>query len=1007
MKPYSVILAALAFATPVATAQQTNARMVAMSSSADTVRDEAIGKLEAFLARYPDSELRPNALFQLGELLVRKADEEFADAQRAAGTDTAGARGDVPIRPNYEPAMGRYEELVRRFPDFAKRDAAAYTLGTQYFSAQRYADAARMFELVTQDTASRFRPEAYFRLGDAYFEMAAQQRGTARRQTFARAAEAYEAATQTAPANGDIYFLALYKLGWAYYNQATATNQEEYRKAVDVFGRLVASYDMISPEQQSRLGLQAEAIEYMAIAFTQIGGADAADQFFTARQNAARYRLPVMRRVAQSLRDQGDFARAVEAYRAVITEAPTDSATLAIQREVIDIYQNRVLDAERAQEARLQLVENFGPNSEWARANPGLVDEANRAREEALRQSAQYRLSQAQQRNDRERFAEAAALYGRYMQEFTQSDSAQRVALLYGEALYGQRNFTEAGTQYARAAYEYPQGDREIAQRAGQNAIVAFDSALVRNKTDRAAQDAMFSAVDRYVAAFPDNDLAKRALIQKGRRASETERWDVMAQTFQTYAQRYPNDPYTPTAQKLVGDALYRGGQYAEAQTQWETALTVAQSSGRRSLADSIARVRTAAAATFADTLVKQGEYRRAAEEIYVAFAERNPNSARAPDALRDAIEVYMLADSAARSRNDEAASRQARERAIELSQRLVTQYPNYRYRLQYQALQSRLLADVGRREEAVEATRALIRDNPRWEGRADAMVRLAVTLDSLGRKAEAAQAYEEFSRAYPRDRRAADAQLNAAVTFAEAGDTTAAARAYGTFATRFPSDERAGQARQTRLTLLRAAGDTAAASRELAQLCARPTPEIRGQCAARVAESHFRRGAALWTQYQAMRFVIPSAAQLTAAGVQRASRAKQNMLRTMTTHFTNAIKTGNARWLAAATYHLGLAQWDYGMFFRNVQLPSGLTPEERAAGEQGAAQQAEQHFEAARRTWQSLVEKAEQEAGDFAAPEAAEWVERAREALRGNVPEQPPMAMGAREPSALAGGVQ
>jgi hypothetical protein len=244
-------------------------------------------------------------------------------------------------------------------------------------------------------------------------------------------------------------------------------------------------------------------------------------------------------------------------------------------------------------------------------------------------------------------------------------------------------------------------------------------------------------------------------------------------------------------------------------------------------------------------------------------------------------------------------------------------------------------------------------------------------------------------------------------VTFAEAGDSTAAARAYGTFATRFPRDERAAQARQTRLTLLRASGDTAAASRELAQMCARPTPEIRGQCAARVAEAHFRRGAALWTQYKAMRFIIPSAAQLTAAGVQRASRAKQNMLRTMTTHFTNAITTGNARWLAAATYHLGLAQWDYGMFFRNVQLPSGLTPEERAAGEQGAAQQAEQHFEAARRTWQSLVEKAEQEAGDFATPEAAEWVDRAREALRGNVPEQPPTAMGARAPSALAGGVQ
>ena len=71
-----------------------------------------------------------------------------------------------------------------------------------------------MFELVTKSDSSRFRPEAYFRLGDSYFELAAQQRGASRRETFARAASAYEAATKAAPPNGDIYFLALYKLGW-------------------------------------------------------------------------------------------------------------------------------------------------------------------------------------------------------------------------------------------------------------------------------------------------------------------------------------------------------------------------------------------------------------------------------------------------------------------------------------------------------------------------------------------------------------------------------------------------------------------------------------------------------------------------------------------------------------------------------------------------------------------------------------------------------------------------
>ena len=196
MKRILGLLALLATAPSLAPAQQGTTRLVAMASSpADSARDQAIAKLEAFLSRYPASDLRPNALFQLSELLVRRADEEFAESQRAVGADSAG-RADTPIRPNYEPAIARLEDLVRRYPSFSKFDAAAYTLGTMYFSSQRYSDAGRMFEAVTQDDSSRFRPEAFFRLGDALFELAAQQRGTARRQTFARAAAAYESATQ-------------------------------------------------------------------------------------------------------------------------------------------------------------------------------------------------------------------------------------------------------------------------------------------------------------------------------------------------------------------------------------------------------------------------------------------------------------------------------------------------------------------------------------------------------------------------------------------------------------------------------------------------------------------------------------------------------------------------------------------------------------------------------------------------------------------------------------------
>ena len=283
---------------------------------------------------------------QLGELLVRRADERFAESQRS-GTRHDGA-------PGLPRGVARYQELLKAYPNFERRDAVAYTLGTLYSQDQRHSDAVKAFSTVARDS-SAFTSEALFRLGDSYFEIASTQRGAARRASFARAASAYERAAASAPKDGDIYFLSLYKLGWSYYNQATQTSQGDYSKAVDVFGRLIDAYDKLSPQQQARLGLRSETIEYMAVAFTQVGGAEAANRYFAAH-GGTDYRLPVMRRVAFNLQEQGDFATAADAYEAVITQAPNDSNAIGLQREIIDIYQNRMLEPERAQQARLDLV---------------------------------------------------------------------------------------------------------------------------------------------------------------------------------------------------------------------------------------------------------------------------------------------------------------------------------------------------------------------------------------------------------------------------------------------------------------------------------------------------------------------------------------------------------------------------------------------------------------------------------------------------------------------------
>src|ERR671926_433227 len=96
----AILAATVAFAA--ALGAQTPVVTVANSTKAaapPAALDSAITRLQDFLNRYPTSPLRPNALLQLGELLVRQADTAFAESQRA----TAAARPDSGRAPTAAP----------------------------------------------------------------------------------------------------------------------------------------------------------------------------------------------------------------------------------------------------------------------------------------------------------------------------------------------------------------------------------------------------------------------------------------------------------------------------------------------------------------------------------------------------------------------------------------------------------------------------------------------------------------------------------------------------------------------------------------------------------------------------------------------------------------------------------------------------------------------------------------------------------------------------------------
>jgi TolA-binding protein len=951
-------------------------------AAAVAARAQAITALTDAITRRPASPLRARALVELAELLTRRADADYATAQRANSTVD---------HPDYTPAITRYAEFLKDFPNDPEADAAAYTLGSITFLSQKYDEAIRAFERVMPLEGSHYRAESFFRHGDSKFELSTKQSGDARLALLRQSAVSYDRALNLATADGDIYYLSLYKLGWSYYGQAERQQSDEYRKAVDVFARLVREVDRLPAERKARLALRQEAVDYLAIAITQLGGADEAVRYLATIPDPTT-RLLVLRRVSTALRDQGEFNNAVIAYKAAIDQAPNDAGTLDTRLELIDLLQNRMVEAARAQEARLQLADAIAPGSGWSKANAPLAAAAAKAREKALRESGSFALADARKASKADapaKYGAAAALFGRYLQEFSKADSAQRVSGLNAEALFAAGDFAGAGAAYSRTATRW-NGDSKLAETARRNATVSFDSALTVSRrsriasagqgatnAERAMQDSLFAASDRFIAQAPDAD-ARSATIAKGRRAAEGERWDVVAATFEGFAARWSGDVFAADARKLVGDARYRQGRYTDAQREWRAAQTMAGQANRKAFADSIVSTRLVAAQNAADSLTKAGQYDRAADSVLTVIAQDIGDPTRAADALRNAVEVHLLADSLARGRNDAVASLAARNHAITAIERLAAAYPTYQYAVTYSSLRARLLGNIGRAADEVLALQQLIQLQPTWTGRPDAMVRVAAMLDSLGKKTDAATAYEKFSTVYPTDKRAADAQYNAALIYADAKDGAASARSFSMFIARFPRDPRVADAQRLRVAELTAAGDSAAVNLELNSLCVRPSAGMVARCADRSGRAAFTAASPSWELYAGLKLVIATKASLTRAGVEAAAARKLALLRTLSTQYARAIASGAPEWIAAGSYQAALAQWQYGVFLRDVELPADLTDAQRTAAKNGSAQQAQAYFDAAIKGWQALVNKAEIDKFDNA------WVVKARAALKG-----------------------
>lgn len=396
------------------------------------LREQAISAHERFIKAHPESEYTARRMFRLGELYFEESEENFlVENEKYDELTILFDEGKLeylpePPQKDYRKSIALYKRIVRDFTDYEDLGAVYYMLGYTYSDeSSRHLDPQRAEEtylaLLDNVAVSEYRAQAFFRLGDLYFEENQNERALAYYLEILEELRARGTEELIESGQDRIYELALYKYAWATYKI------DDLAAAMDLFMELLDWAE----EKEARTGdltdLKPEAVRYLAISL-----ADKATELFvspidfgltTLTQRGERpWSFPVLVELAGILRDQARYEEAIDAFVRLQEIKPNHPRGPEFQNNIITLFQNLVVpDNDAAALARVGLTEKYGLDSQWFEVNKNNKAATKAATEfilEALQSVAITYHGVAQDSGDPNDYLLAARKYLEYLERY-------------------------------------------------------------------------------------------------------------------------------------------------------------------------------------------------------------------------------------------------------------------------------------------------------------------------------------------------------------------------------------------------------------------------------------------------------------------------------------------------------------------------------------------------------------------------------------------------------------
>lgn len=745
----------------------------------DDKRLEAIGLLRGFLASNPGGEGKAEGMFKLAELLWEEARrtyllrmEDFGRALEACNNVPKGAPACTqPVEPRIDlkEAAALYLELHDKHPTFRRMDLVTYLLGFAAKEDNKEDEAMGRFgEVIEKFPKSPLYGDAWMMVGEHYFAKTEWQ----------RAKDAYQHIGEDA-ATSD---LATFKIAWCEWKLGDSTQAaKDFKRVLDK--AVEAERTGTAAQRRRSASLRDEALEQLVVVFTEDRSVSAKEVFdFLASIGGEQYSRDVLVKVAESYGGQAEYQRSNEAYQFLIKMDPESIKAAEYQRDIIANW-NSALDLDSAQEQIKVLLDNYGPTTAWAKAqkNREALTRSLAVTEELVRTTAMNIHGEAQRREKSEKkvdqnlYKRAAAAYEQYLAAFgtgkTASERSTELRYYRADILFFKLGrLEEAGDEYLAVGRSAPVG--KFHKDALLNAMNAFEKARPTDTATRkqiSPVDKKFGeAIDLYATLFPADPTLVGVIFKNGQMFYDYGEYDEAIKRFGVIVTKYPKDPNAGPAGDRILSALGKAQDYENIEN-WARKLKTAPSFAAKDQQDRLAKL-------IVDSIIKSGEkygdagkYEQAAT-FYLRVPKETGDAKTAATAMTQAGVMFEKAK----------LPEKAADVYLDIAEKYGDKSPEIAEKAAFSAGQ--VYEKVIFYDRAAKAYELVVAKFGKGAHAADALYNAGLLRQALGQNKEAIAHYTEYAKKYRERKDVADVAFNVGVVYENAGDEGHAYGAYSDY---------------------------------------------------------------------------------------------------------------------------------------------------------------------------------------------------------------------------------